>query len=63
MPMNIDFTKEEIKDLLYAAREAQIRFTRERSRLRAGETDTRGRQWEEAELNEEIAKWERIEEV
>ena len=50
--MLVDFTKEEFNDLIYAAREAQIRFTRERSRLRAGEVDTRSRQWAEDELND-----------
>jgi len=52
-------TQSEMYDLVYAAREAEIRFKRLRKAVRRGDEDVS--QWSESECNEEIRHYKRME--
>ncbi len=53
--MQFEFTKEEFNDLIYAAREATIRFTRARSEFRKGNKVYS--HWTEEELEDRMQEY------
>ena len=55
----ISFQRDELYDVIYAAREAQIRFKRLRKSVRRGDEDTT--HWSEDECNEHIKQFASLE--
>ena len=54
-----EFSQEEMSELIYAAREAQIRFKRARTLYREGHESYS--QWDEDTLNHSVAKFANLE--
>ena len=54
-----EFTRDEMNDMIYAAREARIRFKRARTLFREGHESYS--QWDEETLNESIAHYTNLE--
>ena len=54
-----EFTRDEMNDLIYSAREAQIRFKRARTLYREGHESYA--MWDEDTLNESISKFSNLE--
>jgi len=58
--MQFEFSQDEMNDLIYAAREATIRFKRARTEFRSGNKVYS--QWSEEDLAERVAHYSKLEE-
>lgn len=58
---SFEFTKDEFNNLIYAAREAQIRFKRLRKAVDRGDADVS--HWTRDECNVNIQKWRNVEQA
>ena len=58
--MQFEFSQDEMNDLIYAAREATIRFKRARTEFRSGNQVYS--QWSEEDLAERVAHYSKLEE-
>ena len=56
---NLPLTDDDFNDIIYAAREAQIRFMRLRTQVRAG--DPSAHHWSEDECDDKIAHYLKLE--